>query len=793
MKKLLPRIFTLYTLIGLGANVAVASNADDDYFALSLKDLLNIKINTGSLIEAAEKESAAGITIIDKHEIALSGAKNLANLLEQHVPGLLLMTHSEGDKIGLRGQIAAENYKLLLLINGKNITNYVYEGVITEIDQWELGDIERVEVIRGPGSVTYGTGAVAGVINIITKTASTDKPTLSVGVARNDTYRSDGINLQYNKRDDQLGVYGFVSYRTSDGLNNPDYRTMAPAEPSDIRYIGKGTIANAGPQDYLADTFRRPQIKAYLGVDIGESIKTWLRYTQSGQTRSFREKVYSLDEAGDPIALINGRGLQTRSLAMSAEYNLPISDISSFTSSLTLDSQEYIRYDFSNRQFDMDSSNNIRDYAFAQDRLRAVFMYDQQHSDVFNSVIGYEYSAIAIGAPWGKSDDYLWIREGVDIISDANTSVYLQNTSLSGRPNRNKLEPVGDGLDFHTHSQLLEANYLLSDTHKLIYAHRLDFSDVAKQMYSPRLSLVSNFNSNNTLVSTLQRAQRMMPLRAQYLSDKNGDNSKNETLDSLELSFTNTSLQSIVLNLRAYYNEISAVGYTGERLELLSEMELFGLEFDASYKKNQVTLSVNHTYLDPLDVTMNPDLKTGRARNNISFSDYYYNTTGSVPILLESYGDGLNNWPTNITKFLYTHAFINNRLKFHLNAQINWDFDGSYDEMKMYQRAYDTFDTNALSAADQAAFAQQKANFERERYLLDQEDAFGMDYNLNASITYLWAFNQDTDVLIKLSAENLLHSSKRYNVSTGSSRYYPERLEYLEKPEAYSLSLQVNF
>jgi len=766
---------------------------DVDVYSLSLKELIELNVSTGSLFEYSGKESPAGVTIISREKIEVSSAKNLAHLLEQHVPGMLLMSHSEGDKIGLRGQIAAENYKLLLLINGKNITNYVYEGVITEIDQWELGDIERIEVVSGPGSVTYGTGAIAGVINIITKTAKDNLPSFSVGLPKNYTYRSSGINLQYSDTFKELGVFAFLSFRETDGLDSPDYYSQKPIEATDIRYIGKGVTANAEPQDYLADSFGRPQVKAHIGLNYGDNFSSWLRYTQSGQTHSFREKAYRTDGLGNPLKAVNGRNLETSSLALSAEYKVQISDKASLTSSLTLDSQEYIRYGFKNPQFNEDSTNNILDYAFSQDRVAGTFLYDYRYSDALKAVIGYEYSAIKVGAPWGEGGDHLWINEGDHIINDADSSVYLQDLSLNGRPPQDKLIEVGSSLTFETHSHLLETHYKLSDSQNIIYAHRLDYPDISKTMFSPRLSLVSKIDQDNTVVSTIQRAQRMMPLRAQYLSDRNGDNSKHETLDSVEVSYTTTRFNNTAIDVRAYYNDLSAVGFTGENLEFLSDVELFGLELSATYKKNNIEITANHSYLNPLDVKMNDDLKTGSARNNISYADYFYYTSSSVPVLLEGYGDSLNNWPTNITKLLFTQSFMNNRLKLHLDAQIYWEFDGSYDEARMYQEAYDNFDTSSLSALELAVFEQDKVEFERERELLDDEDAFELDYNLNASVSYLWSVNKNTDISIKLYAENILNSSRRYNVSTGSRRYYPERLEFLENPEVYGLSLQINY
>ncbi|WGO97761.1 hypothetical protein QFX18_17260 [Saccharophagus degradans] len=94
------------------AIATTAAAADDGLVGLSLEELLNIEVSTGSLLKNSTDDAPAAITIIRKDQIEISGAKNLANLLEQHVPGMMLKSHSEGDKIGLRGLIAAEDLAL---------------------------------------------------------------------------------------------------------------------------------------------------------------------------------------------------------------------------------------------------------------------------------------------------------------------------------------------------------------------------------------------------------------------------------------------------------------------------------------------------------------------------------------------------------------------------------------------------------------------------------------------------------------------------------------------------------
>jgi outer membrane receptor for ferrienterochelin and colicin len=651
-----------------------SSYADDDIdlFSLSLEELVNLKVSTGGLSTISNNESTSAITVIRSEQITNSSARNLATLLEQYVPGLILMNHSEGDKIGLRGLIAAENYKLLLLVNGKNMTNMVYEGVITEIDQWDLGDIKQVEVVRGPGSVTYGTGAIAGVINIITKSSKDTLPTFSAELTTNPQYESKGMNLQFSSNYAELGIYGFASYRDTNGYQNPDYFVSNPNNEYDNRYLGKNPDSTLPPQPYLADTGGRAQIKGHIDVNYGDSIRIWARYTQSGQTHGFNLKKEHTNSGEPNGKLSNSRAVSTRSFISSIEHINDIDETQELKLSLTYDTQEYIRNNLSNKDYSLVHVNNINNYAFSQNRLNALALYSLQYTKELNVILGYEYNNINVGSPWGENKDHLWIREGASFISSVETSVYTQDMSLNSRPDLNRIEEVGNGLDFQTHTNLVEMNYKISKDSSLLYAHRIDFPDVSGYMFSPRISYTKEVNSENMFIVTGQRAQRMMPLRAQYLHDKysNGNDSEHETLESVELLYNYSGIEHSFLSFRTFYNDIQAVGFTGEKLEFLSDLELIGIEFEATYKKGNTHISFNHSYINPISVDMNEELKTGTNRNNISFADYYYNTVSGIPLLLESYGDGLNNVPSNVTKVVYEDMFFDGKLMTHINLQI---------------------------------------------------------------------------------------------------------------------------
>ncbi|WP_111978909.1 TonB-dependent receptor plug domain-containing protein [Algibacillus agarilyticus] len=779
--------------LAMPLNAVSAENAND-IFQMSLEELMTIKISTSSLSKSNFKGTASAVTLIRQEQIIYSPAKNLTALLEQYVPGLLVMAHSEGDKIGLRGHIAAENYKLLLLVNGKNITNMVYEGAITELDQWDLHDIEKIEVVRGPGSVTYGSGAIAGVINIITKSANDQAPHFNVNLSANDSYRSKGGSIQFKKTWDELSLYSFLSHRESDGLKNPDYFVLGYQENTDNRYLGQRPNDTLPAQDYLADTFSRPQIKAHFDLNYGENLNAWLRYTQSGQSHHFTNK--NIVQANGNQERQNRRQVGLRSFIASVNHNYDLNASLNISNAFTYDNQEYIRWNHISNQSEWQHPNNIKDYAFSQERFTANSLFKYTGWAQFDVVTGIEYTKTLVRSPWHKSDDHIWIREGANLISNLNTSVYTQGASATPRLNESNSIEIGKGITTETYTHLLEASYKISDVNKITYSHRIDSPDIASTMYSPRLAWVNQLDSDNTLVVIAQRALRMMPLRAQHvynLQNQGSRNTDHESIDGVEVSLNSKLLANTSINVRGYYNDIHAIGFTGGDLQFLSDYQLFGIDVELNYKKDNIDFVLNHAYIKPLDVEMNEALKNGSNKNNISFSDYNYQSRGDIPLSLESYGDGLNNIPENVTKLIVTAKFLDNTVVAQLSSQLYWGYDGSYDEMHMYQNAYDNVDTSTLSAQEHIIFQEQKRIFENERRLLDNNDAYKFDYNVNMSLTYHWQLDNDRLINWSLFIDNITRSKKLYYVSTGSSHAIPERLKYLEQPTTVGVNVSYSY
>src|SRR3989304_2848801 len=244
-----------------------------DLFEMSLTELMAIEIDVPATItETDPLKSPASVTVITANEIARTPARTLMDLLEIYVPGAFWMNHSVGPLPGIRGVLVDRPYKFLVNVNGINVNIKAHYGARLELVNWDLNDIERIEIIRGPGSVIYGPGAIGGVINIYTKTAST-APGVESGGHFWDKYDSINNFIGYGRKTDKLDLYTYFSAVQTAG-HSPD---LFGVDSKTSGYVGSA----GGPQGgkpaatYLSDYDGEPQIKAHLDVHFKDTWRFW--------------------------------------------------------------------------------------------------------------------------------------------------------------------------------------------------------------------------------------------------------------------------------------------------------------------------------------------------------------------------------------------------------------------------------------------------------------------------------------------------------------------------------------
>ena len=138
---------------------------------LNIEDLMNMKVTSVSRKAEKAYNAAAAIYVITSEDIRRSGASSIAELLRL-APGIEV-DRIDGSRwaITSRGFIDRFGNKLLVLVDGRSVYTPLFSGVFWDAQQLLLDDIDRIEVIRGPGATVWGANAVNGVINIITKRA----------------------------------------------------------------------------------------------------------------------------------------------------------------------------------------------------------------------------------------------------------------------------------------------------------------------------------------------------------------------------------------------------------------------------------------------------------------------------------------------------------------------------------------------------------------------------------------------------------------------------------------------
>jgi iron complex outermembrane receptor protein len=152
----------------------------DDFDELYLGELLNT-VFTAAKHEQDIAEAPSAITVITREDIETSGARTLPEAL-RIVPNIdVFMIKPLWYSVGLRGKTSESSDSLLLLVDGRDVTWELLGAPIWTVQHFSMDEIERIEVIRGPGSSLYGPNAYVGVVNVITRSPG-EGPTTSASL-----------------------------------------------------------------------------------------------------------------------------------------------------------------------------------------------------------------------------------------------------------------------------------------------------------------------------------------------------------------------------------------------------------------------------------------------------------------------------------------------------------------------------------------------------------------------------------------------------------------------------------
>ncbi len=320
-------LIALFVLAGLVNQSFAAPQADptnsEPLKQLSLAELGNVEVTTASKEPEKISKTSAAIFVLTQDDIRRSGATSIPEVLRL-VPGVeVARINSNEWSVNIRGLGSGFSKSVLVLIDGRSVYTPLYAGVYWDVQNVLLEDVERIEVIRGPGGTIWGSNAVNGVINIITKSAKDTRGTYASTSVGNVEQNQSGVryggahgnNLTYRGYAMGFGQtpefhpgggsydswqFGQAGFRTDSQLTDRDtltvqgdlYKGNVGQQVAIASYSPPGQLNINGTQDVsggnLLGRWRRElnstsdvQVQAYydrtyrLGPQLGETRNTF--------------------------------------------------------------------------------------------------------------------------------------------------------------------------------------------------------------------------------------------------------------------------------------------------------------------------------------------------------------------------------------------------------------------------------------------------------------------------------------------------------------------------------------
>lgn len=180
-----------------GSPAASNAKATPDISKLSIEDLMNVTVTAAAKKPEKQSETPAAVFVITKDDIERYGYRTLTQALRR-VVGFYGATDHNYEYLGVRGFAPMGDYntRVLLLLDGHRLNDNLYDMAPVGQDlPVDMHDIDRIEVIKGPGSALWGTNALLSVINIVTKTG---KDVSSLDLLQ-DSGSAERSCLQYGK------------------------------------------------------------------------------------------------------------------------------------------------------------------------------------------------------------------------------------------------------------------------------------------------------------------------------------------------------------------------------------------------------------------------------------------------------------------------------------------------------------------------------------------------------------------------------------------------------------------
>ena len=766
--------FFLILFVLNNLNLLAHNNQDlDELFEMKLEELMKIDVKMASLTQMKLYKVPAATTIITRDEIQLTPARNILDLIEIYAPGATFVFHWLGPRFGMRGILGDQNHSFLLLVNGKNINLKTASGPFYEIQNRDLNDIERIEVIRGPGSVTYGPGAIGGIINIITRKPQ-NSDVIEIGVENNTGYRYQNKHLtaNFSEGDFKLSLYGSLS--KSQGLENTRLFYIDRAHGYGYGFMDSdwGNEGLGSPVPDLYEDYREnPQIKLNLDISFKDNWRLWFRYNTFSYT-----KLTQRAEVEDGPAFTGRYG---KLFLSQMEYNHRFNKKNNLKTNIAFSSKSSRDHEFyqgSNEPFDHIAQ---RRWSFSENE---VFFKSIFNSDFYSNLkiaLGTEFSYHYWGPEWGLEDKSFILGFQAPI----RFAVLSEDSGF-----REVYGDVSDGgfttviderIDGWRTSFFGESNWQLNRHLSFLFSARVDKHQYSNWALSPRIVMILSTNKTNTWRLALQRSVRMPSFTDLYSENwVNSSKAEPEIFNGIELLYNRLQSDKIRFNTSIFFNRIEQLSWisSAEQSGLIGTFDLVGTEAEIEYRYLKNKFGFNYTFLYQTDWT--PEIPYDSHLSNMG--------NDSVNVYLDKYEYGetrINNFPQHSLKS-YLHSHIFDRLSLHLDGRLYWQYYQN-EMLDIFHKAHQNYGSNETETEMNDIYNEVR-NF-----------GYGKpSFTSNLSIGWIITSNR-INASVNFYVQNLIsHNHIRYVIQYwehGNLWQYPRQVSFIQEPRVFGINFKVNF
>lgn len=472
--------------------VGASQENPDALLDMSFDELLNTEIQVASNVLSDIRKQPVSVSTIDANTIRLSSARTLSELLTLYVPGYFLVEDQDDTIAGFRGVVADNNSKTLLMINGVSLnTEWFWGAPDALLNGMDLSFIERIEVIRGPGSVTLGQGALIGVINIVTKSPTKNTVNVAFSAGENEALSASFEGSYVSQK---VSAYFYAGVGDYDGQAMPNIGWHAEHRDQGLTVFQR------------EHRLKRADYRNFYGSISG---------------LGFDVEAYHFQQKRDLYSFYRDREVvEQRITGVTAGYQFDISDEMHINVSTRFTQDEYALYSHGNNsenasrlQFELATSGFAgvlyENAGFADGLVtsglkmggtrenRAGIKVVANWLDIWNGhslAIGAEYSNFAYGENDADGDNYILNEEvqRVGLISDLNGGFQITGNLNAANT---WVKPDSFGIS----SLFVEDVYQLDEALQAFWAVRYDNHPNWGSQFSPRLGVMYQLDSQHAL------------------------------------------------------------------------------------------------------------------------------------------------------------------------------------------------------------------------------------------------------------------------------------------------------